>query len=69
MGASKITLQVSGMTCQGCVNSVERIVRKADPLAQVSIDLKSGRVEAATTAAADVLTKAISAAGYEARVA
>ena len=67
--SGKITLQVTGMTCQGCVNSVERIVKKADPLAKVFIDLKSGRVEADTSAAAETLTKAISAAGYGARVA
>ena len=69
MTGKNIALQVDGMTCQGCVNSVERIVKKADPQAHVSIDLKSGRVEAITSAAADTLTKAISAAGYEARVA
>ncbi len=66
---SKIVLQVTGMTCQGCVNSVERIVKKTDPQALVSIDLKSGRVEADTSATADLMAKAISAAGYEARVA
>ena len=66
---SKIVLQVTGMTCQGCVNSVERIVKKTDPQALVSIDLKSGRVEADTSTTADLMAKAISAAGYEARVA
>jgi copper chaperone len=67
--SGKIVLQVTGMTCQGCVNSVERIVKKSDPAAKVSIDLKSGRVEADTSAAPETLAKAISAAGYEARVA
>jgi copper chaperone len=66
---SKVVLKVTGMTCQGCVNSVERLIKRADPQAQVAIDLKSGRVEANTSAAADALTKAISAAGYEAQVA
>ncbi len=66
---SKVVLNVTGMTCQGCVNSVERLIKRADPQAQVAIDLKSGRVEANTSAAADALTKAISAAGYEAKVA
>lgn len=66
---SKVVLKVTGMTCQGCVNSVERLIKRADPQAQVAIDLKSGRVEADTSAAADALTKAISAAGYEAQVA
>ena len=66
---SKVVLNVTGMTCQGCVHSVERLIKRADPQAQVAIDLKSGRVEANTSAAADALTKAISAAGYEAKVA
>ena len=66
--ARKVALRVSGMTCQGCVNSVTRVIKRADPEAQVSVDLGSGHVEAVTTAAADALAAAISAAGYDARV-
>ena len=65
---SKVELQVSGMTCQGCVNSVTRVIHKADPRARVSIDLSSGRVEAVTSASAEHLAQAISTAGYDARV-
>jgi copper chaperone len=67
MAKNKIALTVKGMTCQGCVNSVTRIVKRNDPDAQVMIDLASGRLEAETSADAQTLSQAISAAGYETR--
>ena len=62
-----IILDVKGMTCQGCVNAVTRIIKRQDPQAQVSIDLASGKVEALSAVASQELAKAISAAGYEAQ--
>ena len=67
--ARPIVLNVTGMTCQGCVNSVTRIVKRADPAAEVAIDLPSGRLEATTGASAQALVEAISAAGYGAQAA
>lgn len=64
-----VVLDVKGMTCQGCVNSVTRIVKRKDPDAQVSVDLASGRVTAQTGAPADDLAAALSAGGYEAKAA
>lgn len=64
--AKTVVLDVKGMTCQGCVNSVTRIIKKADPSAEVKVDLASGRVEAQSTAAAEALAAAVSGAGYEA---
>ena len=66
---AKVVLMVKGMTCQGCVNSVTRIVKRNDPAADVAIDLASGRLEAQTTAEPQALAQAISAAGYETRAA
>lgn len=66
--SKSIVLDVKGMTCQGCVNAVTRIVKRQDPQADVKIDLPSGRVEMQSSIAADVLAKAISAAGYETQV-
>jgi len=63
-----IVLNVTGMTCQGCVNSVTRIVKRADPAAEVAIDLPTGRLEATTAASAQTLAQAITAAGYGAQV-
>ncbi len=67
--AKSIVLNVTGMTCQGCVNSVTRIVRRLDPAAEVVIDLPSGRLEAKTGASSQALTDAICAAGYGAQAA
>ncbi len=67
--AKSIVLKVTGMTCQGCVNSVTRIVRRVDPAAEVVIDLPSGRLEAKTGASSQALTDAIAAAGYGAQAA
>ena len=67
--AKPVVLNVTGMTCQGCVNSVTRIVKRADPTAEVSIDLPTGRLEATTAATAQTLAQAITAAGYGAQVA
>ncbi len=64
--AQPIELNVKGMTCQGCVNAVTRVIKRVDPAATVRIDLASGRVEALTSATGDLLAKAISAGGYEA---
>ncbi len=68
MSESKdIVLDVKGMTCQGCVNAVTRIVKRADPQAEVKIDLPTGRVDAKTSAAPEAIAKAITDGGYEAR--
>ena len=63
-----IKLEVTGMTCGGCVKAVETIIKKADRNAAVAIDLASGRVEAETTTAAAALVCAIEAAGFGAKV-
>ena len=66
-GQADVKLTIKGMTCQGCVNSVTRVVKRADPQAQVAIDLASGKLEAKTQASAAALAEAITKAGYEAR--
>ena len=65
--AADIVLNVKGMTCQGCVNSVTRIIRKSDPSADVKIDLATGRVEAHTSVSAASLAAAVTGGGYEAQ--
>ena len=64
-----IVLNVKGMTCGGCAEAVKRVIRKADPDADVSVELSSGRVEAKTKAEAVSLAASITKAGYEAAVA
>lgn len=62
-----IALTVEGMTCSGCAASVERVIRRVDPGAGVKVELATGRVEVETSAPADRLAQAVTAAGYQAR--
>lgn len=39
-----LTLSVSGMSCMGCVNSVKTLLSALPGVANVQIDLASGRV-------------------------
>jgi copper chaperone len=64
--AQKIILSVQGMTCGGCAEAVKRVIRKADPAAEVDVALTTGRVEALTIAMGADLAAAVSRAGYEA---
>ena len=59
-----VTLNVTGMTCGGCVATVEKLIKREDPTAKVKIDLASGHVEADTTAKPAVLIEAIESAGF-----
>ncbi len=61
-----LLMQVDGMTCQGCVNSVTKAVQRLDPSATVDVDLEHGRVHVVTTAQALEVAQALDAAGYEA---
>jgi copper chaperone len=62
-----IALTISGMSCDGCVNAVKRVVQRRDPAATVTIDLKSGKLEGVSSLPAQEIAAAISAAGYPAR--
>ncbi len=66
-GSTMVVLDVSGMTCGGCVEAVKRVIRKVDSTAVVAVDLATGRVEATTSAEAHDLAAAVTKAGYEAR--
>lgn len=60
-----IDLKVEGMTCGGCVRSVEKAVRKADPEANVTIDLPTGAVRIESNQPRAAFAEAIEAAGYD----
>jgi copper chaperone len=57
-------LQVEGMTCGGCANSVKRSVQAVDNNAKVDVDLASKKVRVDTEADLSVVKSAISEAGY-----
>jgi copper chaperone len=57
-------LQVEGMTCGGCANSVKRSVQGVDGNARVDVDLASKKVRIESTADIDRLKSAVVEAGY-----
>ena len=61
-----LLMQVEGMTCQGCVNSVTKAVQRLDPSATVEVDLEHGRVHVVPQAQSVEVARAIDAAGFEA---
>ena len=60
-----ISLTVEGMTCMGCVASVEKALKKLDPAARVEIDLASGRVEVEGAVGFDAAKDVIEASGFD----
>ena len=64
-----ITLKVRGMTCGGCVASVQRVLRALDGVTRADVSLDEGgkatvQYEAGRASPADLQT-AIEDAGYE----
>ncbi len=57
-------LQVEGMTCGGCANSVKRAVQTVDSLAKVDVELASKKVRVETAADIDKVKSAVIDAGY-----
>lgn len=57
-------LQVEGMTCGGCANSVKRSVQAVDSNAKVDVDLGSKKVRIDTSADIDKVKAAVVEAGY-----
>jgi copper chaperone len=63
-----ITLDVKGMTCGGCVNSVKRVVGAIDGVSQVDVVLDTGKVSVTfdpARAKPDQFKTAVKDAGYE----
>jgi copper chaperone len=59
---------VSGLTCQGCVRSVTRAIHKADPAAEVAVDLEQLQLVARTCLTAAEVQTRIEAAGFSAQL-
>jgi copper chaperone len=63
-----VTLNVQGMTCQGCVGSVTRVLKGTPGVQSVSVQLQPGRAEVSydpARASIDDLKRAVEDAGYE----
>jgi copper chaperone len=65
---AELTIPVEGMTCGGCVGSIERALRSLDGVTQVAATLSPGQVtvtyEPARLESGD-LVQAITDAGYD----
>jgi copper chaperone len=57
-------LQVEGMTCGGCANSVKRSVQAVDSNAKVEVDLASKKVRVDSGADLNAVKSAIAGAGF-----
>jgi len=67
----QITLQVSGMTCQGCVRSVTRVLQDVAGVSAVEVSLERGEATVRAQGAAatpERLAQAVRDAGFEAKV-
>jgi len=58
-----VELKVTGMTCNGCVNSVKKAINRTYPNANVEVDLATGLVridggDVESTRAQESITKA-----------
>lgn len=63
-----LTLDVKGMTCGGCVNSVKRVLTSIDGVSLVEVNLDSGKVQVSydpARARPEQFKTAIRDAGYE----
>ena len=60
------TYEITGMTCDHCVLSVQEEVAEVSGVAAVDVDLASGRLTVAGEAFADeAVARAVAEAGYE----
>jgi copper ion binding protein len=69
MAKSNIELKVEGMTCDGCVRSVERKLSKVDGVESASVNLAAGKATVAyddSRAQVDQLIAAVEQIGYHA---
>jgi copper chaperone len=63
----ELLMQVDGMTCQGCIEAVTKVIHRLDPNAAVDVDLAHGRIKVTTLAQSLDVAAALTRAGYEAR--
>jgi copper chaperone CopZ len=64
-----VTLILSGMTCAGCVRSVERKLSAVPGVTRVEVDLAGGRAMVVGTAVTEALVDAVKGQGYGVRLA
>lgn len=63
-----LVLAITGMTCDGCVGAVKRVLSRVPGVASVEVALASGRAAVAGVANPQDIVRAVEAAGYGARL-
>ena len=61
-----VDLDISGMTCGGCVGGVTRAIHNVDPAADIDADPPTRKVIVTTTQPGAALVAALAAAGFDA---
>jgi copper chaperone CopZ len=61
-------LAITGMTCDGCVAAVTRVLSRVPGVASVEVDLPGGHAAVAGAADPQDLLRAVATAGYGARL-
>lgn len=61
------SFEVKGMSCQGCVKSVERVVSALEGVRAVIVTLEPGKVEVEGSVDAGRVVEVIENAGFSAR--
>jgi mercuric transport protein len=64
-----VSLNITGMTCESCVNTVEKALKKVDGVKEVKVDLKNNMATvtlASAKTSTSGLIKAVSDAGFDA---
>lgn len=67
----QVNLNVAGITCSGCVDSITRVLKAIDGVADARVNVQNGSVFVEfdeTKTDADALVAAVEDAGYEAHV-
>jgi copper chaperone CopZ len=64
--AVPVELSIGGMTCEGCVRTVTRVLLRVPGVTGAQVDLAGGRARIAGSASARELVAAVQAAGFEA---
>ncbi len=64
----KIKIYIDGMQCEGCANSIERVIRGIKEVHEVDVNFDSSSAKIKAKCKSSVLIKAIEDLGYEARI-
>lgn len=64
-----LLLQVTGMTCQGCAGTVQRVLLRVTGVREVAVDLATGQVKVRGAVSPEQAVAVVRDAGYGAQVA